>query len=81
MFCSIKIVESQRPRFDFCYFRRPFFVTNVSYILIAEAVIKTCSAKKSLKFPIISKFEILTKYLKNTFKRFHLLVSCWSHIF
>ena len=32
LFCSIKIVESRRPRFEFCYFRRPFFVSSVSYI-------------------------------------------------
>ena len=32
LFCSIKIVKSRRPRFKFCYFRRPFFVSSVSYI-------------------------------------------------
>ena len=82
-FCSIKIVENRRWRFGFCYFRWPFFITSVSYIYyIPEAVIKTCFTKKrSLKFPIVYKFEILTNYLKNTFKRFHLLVSCRSHLF
>ena len=32
LFCSVKIVKSRRPRFKFCYFRRPFFVSSVSYI-------------------------------------------------
>ena len=74
LFCSIKIVKSRRPRFEFCYFRRPFFVTSVSYISHSRSSLKTCSATKvNLKFPIISKFEILTKYLEYTFKRFHLL--------
>ena len=47
-------------------------VFNIYYI--PETVIMTCSAKKmSLKLPIISKFETLTKYLKNTSKRLQAL--------
>ena len=81
-FRSIKIVESYRTRFGFCYFRWPCLLQVFHIYYIPEAVIKTRSAKKmSSNFLIISKLKIITKHLKNTFKRFHLFVSYRPHLF
>ena len=63
----MKIVASRRPPFVFFTFVRRFLLQVFHIYYITEAVIETFSTKKmSLKFPIISKFEILIKYLKNT---------------
>ena len=68
----------------FLLFSLIIFVTTsgASYVgiyYIPDTVIETYSAKKmSLKFLIMSKFKILTKYLKNTFKSIDLFVSCRS---
>ena len=68
-FFSIKIIKSRRPHFSFCYFCLLCLLQVFHIYYIPEVVIWMYSAKKnSLKFLTISKFEILTKYLKNTFK-------------
>ena len=68
-FYSIKIIKSWRPCFSFCYFCLLYLLQVFHIYYIPEVVIWMYSARKnSLKFLTISKFEILTKYLKNTFK-------------